>query len=183
LCLFGGAFDPPHLTHRRILEACRAQLPIDRIVVLPSGRHPFKPEPGAPAAARLELCRIAFGELPDVAIDPYEVEQPGIGYTVDTLRHFAAPGRDLYWVIGADNLAAIGSWREPEAIRRLCTLVVVPRAGIALHPAPGVIRLDVEPDDVASSAIRAALAAGRDVSRWVDPRVLQRIRSLRLYGC
>ena len=33
LCLFGGAFNPPHRTHERVIRAALEQLPVDRVVV------------------------------------------------------------------------------------------------------------------------------------------------------
>lgn len=186
LALFGGAFNPPHLTHTKIVAAAREQLPIQGVVILPAGDHPHKQERAhemAPAAARLELCHLAFGDLPDVTIDDRELRRPGLSYTVDTLAQFhdENPGAALYWIIGSDNLPSLRTWREPDRILELATLVVYPRKGHeARQQGPG-ITLDVTPDEVSASAIRDALAAGREPA-GLDPRVLDRIRQLGLYG-
>ena len=69
MALFGGAFNPPHLTHRKIIAAAREQLPVQQVLVLPAGAHPHKQDGAsdlAPPAARLELCQLAFGDLPYV---------------------------------------------------------------------------------------------------------------------
>lgn len=184
VCLFGGAFDPPHRTHARILEACAAQLPVDRLIVIPSGEHPFKRGQTAPAAARLELCRLAFAGMPGVEVSGYEVEQSGPSYTVETLRHFRQrypPPTQLFWVIGADNVLALPSWRAPDEIRRLCRLVVVPRRGVAPIDDPQLLWLQFEPDDVSSSEIRAQLRTGGPLTGMLAPAVHRRIAELQLY--
>jgi nicotinate-nucleotide adenylyltransferase len=190
LALFGGAFNPPHLTHRKIIAAARDQLPVTQVVVLPAGSHPHKQESDddmAPPAARLELCELAFGDIPQVQIDDRELRREGLSYTVDTLRELRdeQPTAALYWIIGSDNLPLLHTWREPDKIQELCTIVSYPRKGHMASPTDPGIRLDVTldatSDDVSASAIRDALRSGRQ-PQGLDPRVLQRIRQLGLYG-
>lgn len=183
LALFGGAFNPPHLSHKKILAAAKAQLPVDRVVILPAGAHPHKQEPEhemAAADARLELCRIAFGDIPYVTIDDRELRREGLSYTVDTLKELRGenPDTTLFWIIGSDNLPLLKTWRQPDKILQLATLVTYPRKGHE-EKGPGIL-LEVTPDDISASAIRAALRAGRKPS-GLDPRVLERIRQLSLY--
>jgi nicotinate-nucleotide adenylyltransferase len=188
--LFGGAFDPPHRAHRAILQAALAQLRpagVTRAVVLPAGRHPFKRQDLSPDAARLELCRLAFGDLPDVVVSDHELRPDHSGYTVDTLRHFPReqPDARLFFLVGADNLAQLPQWREPAAVLALATLVVVPRrtdGPVPVPPGADVVRVHVREDDVSSSAVRSELRRGGDVAGLVAPAVLARIRELGLYG-
>ncbi len=196
LALVGGAFNPPHLTHRKIIAAAKELLPVDKVVILPTGAHPHKQEPGhemASAAARLELCHLAFGDIPRVVIDDREMRREGLSYTVDTLQeiHDENPEAALFWIIGSDNLPLLPTWRRPERILSLATLVIYPRKGHAASPGdllPGralpegaVLTLDVTPDDVSATAIRNALRSGREPA-GLDPRVLDRIHQLGLYG-
>ncbi len=186
LALFGGAFNPPHLTHKKILAATKEQLPVTQVVVLPAGAHPHKQAADndmASAAARLELCALAFGDIPQVTIDDRELRREGLSYTVDTLRelHAEHPDQTLFWIIGADNLPLLRTWREPESILELCTLVTCPRKNHAANTAGPGITLDFQPDDVSASAIRKALRSGHK-PEGLDPRVLDRIRQLGLYG-
>lgn len=200
LCLFGGAFNPPHLTHERVIRAALAQLPVERVVVLPTGRHPLK-DAGelAPAEARLELCRLAFGDLEGaVEVDDWELRQSGPSYTVDTLHHFreyAAGGARPYWIIGSDNLKILPSWHRHRELCELAVIVTCPRMG---HPVDATSLLDLdleprardeilehvlqmEPDDVSASQIRACLREHRSASQWLRPAVERRIHELGLY--
>lgn len=200
LCLFGGAFNPPHRTHERVVRAALAQLPLDLLVVLPTGQHPLKPQHEmAPAAARLELCRLAFGAIPRVRVDDWEMRQPGPSYTVDTLRHYreySAPGSRPCWIVGSDNLALLPQWHRYHELLAMAVLVTVPRQGhpvgehalahLELTPAERAEILShvlaIEPDDVSASEIRARLRRGEPTGEWLHPAVEQRIRELGLYG-
>ncbi len=186
LALFGGAFNPPHLTHRKIIAAAKEQLPVQEVVILPAGAHPHKQTPEhemATAAARLELCHLAFGDIAYVTIDDRELRREGLSYTVDTLTELRNenPDATLFWIIGSDNLPLLGTWHEPDKILELATIVTYRRKGHETRPQGPGITLDVTPDEVSASGIREALRSRRQ-PREVDPRVLDRIRQLGLYG-
>ncbi len=186
LCLFGGSFNPPHRSHRRIIEAALAQLPVERCIVLPTGLHPLKVDPEmTPAEQRLQLCELAFGDMPGVEVSDLEQQRSGPSYTVDSLRHFHAldPQRPLYWVIGSDNLGILDQWRDLASIKTLATLVVFPRLGFAAaEPSlQGLQLLQMPADAVSSTEIRATLRRGEE-SPDLQPEVRQRIRELGMYS-
>lgn len=200
VALFGGAFDPPHRAHRAVAAACVAQLGVDRLVVLPSGAHPWKGVSyGASAEDRLALCRVAFADLPNVEVSDLEQRRTGVAYTIDTLRAFRAelgPDARIYFLIGSDNLADLPRWREAHAAMALAQFVTVPRAGVPIDAA-ALAKLDftpteresllahvlrVTPSPLASTELRARLAAGDDMADALAPDVLAEIRRLHLYG-
>ncbi len=199
LGVFGGSFNPPHASHRRLVEAALAQLPIDRLLVIPTGDHPLKRgDDMAPAADRLAMCRLAFGDQPGVAVDDRELRRPGRSFTVDTLAELAAehPGRRLFFLIGSDNLAILPQWREPARICELATLATYPRLGhpvdaaaLAALPLPPAARaavaahvLDLPADAVASSDLRARWRRGERTLPEVAPAVRDYLAAHGLYA-
>lgn len=199
LALLGGAFDPPHRTHRRIAEAALAQLPVAQLRVVPAGDHPHKLAAGMAAGHhRLAMCQHNFAGLPGVIVDDREVRRPGRSFTVDTLQelHDQLPGRPLFFVIGADNLPLLPTWREHHRILQLCTVVTFPRSGHERTPTDlhgldltqteqqALLRhhLAMPADAVSATAIRAALRAGtRDLPELL-PTVERYVREHHLYG-
>jgi nicotinate-nucleotide adenylyltransferase len=195
--VFGGAFNPPHRTHRKILRAALDALPASAAIVMPSGRHPHKRDRDmAPDDARLALCIAAFGDLPGVEISDLELRREGLAYAVDTARELAQsrPGSTLFLLVGADNLRILDSWHQHHALMELVTIVTYPRLN---HPIDRDLleiqdltaneidellawRLDVEPDDISATAIRAALRRGEQPPELVDS-VAGKIRELGLY--
>ena len=78
-------------------------------------------------------------------------------------------------MMGADSLAELSTWKEPEEILRLASLVVFPRVGLAMRldvPGPAALVMFESPRiDVSSTAVRASIASGRDVNGSLPPGV------------
>ncbi len=198
IAVYGGSFNPPHRTHRRICEAALAQLPVDELRLLPAGDHPHKRGQGlAPASHRLAMCQIAFAHLEGVVVDDRELRRPGPSFTVTTLEELRRehPGRDLWFVIGADNLPLLPTWKDHHRILELARVATFPRQDCPIDEASllGLDltqtererllagRLRLEPDAVSASGLRARLAHGEQALSDLDPRVEDYIRAHHLY--
>ena len=185
--LFGGSFDPVHLGHLLVAQAAIEELGLARLYFVLAAQSPFKPEnEPAPDAARLQLLRLALAGQSNCKIDEQELQRGGPSYTVDTLRDYARryPGAELFYLIGADNVAKLPLWREANELARLAEFVVVPRPGDAAQPFPAPFRgrtLTGFPLGVSSSQLRARVKAGLPIDRLVPPAVAEAIRNQRLY--
>jgi nicotinate-nucleotide adenylyltransferase len=187
--MFGGAFDPPHRAHLALARAAIDQLRLDRLHVLPTGDAWHKARTLTAGVHRLEMARLAFAGLPQVVVDPKELERSGPTYSIDTLRELQAehPQAELVLLMGEDQAAGFTRWRAWEDIARLAVLGVAGRgsgAGLAaLRALPGVrvegLRLPQMPES--ATDIRARLTAGQDIAELVPPAVASYIESQHLY--
>ncbi len=161
--LYGGAFDPPHRGHVELARRAKAELGLDRLIVLVSERPGHKVV-DTPAETRLEMARAAFPD-DEVVLDTE-------ARTVDTLR--AHPEwEDPLFLIGADQFCDFPSWKEPDEVLRLVRLAVATRPGFPrerIEPVlaglkhPERVRFfEIEPTPVASRELRARLDVGADV--------------------
>jgi len=129
------------------------------------------------------MVRLAIAGADGIALT--RIEEPhDPSYTADLLRacHFRTRA-DLYFIIGADSLAELPSWKDPAEIVRLATLVVFPRdhrpvflgvpgdASLAVFEAPVI--------DVSSSGIRASIRAGEVPRDSLAPAVAAYIGAAR----
>src|SRR5262249_32930148 len=132
LGLFGGTFDPIHLGHLILAEQCRESCGLDRVWFVVAGAPPHKPGGRTAVAHRLEMVGIAIAGHSAFAVSDIEATRPGPHYSVETLETLRQdhPDEELFFLIGADSLEDLPSWREPERIARLATIVVVNRPGI-----------------------------------------------------
>lgn len=164
--VLGGAFDPPHRAHRALAEAALAQLDLDALHIVPTGQAWHKARPLTDATHRLAMCQRAFGDLPGVVLDARELRRTGPSYTVDTLTELRAehPAAELLLLLGADQWAALPTWKRWRDVLALATVVVAQRPG-CVAPGPSgasALSLELPPLPVSSTAVRAAVAAGAD---------------------
>jgi nicotinate-nucleotide adenylyltransferase len=164
--LLGGAFDPPHNGHVALAAAVRERFGEPVVLVTEDPGHKATV---ASAADRLRLANAAF--------PGYRVELDPNARTVDLLRsgRFAEP----LVVIGADEYRDLPGWKEPEEVRRLARLAVATRPGF---PVEGDVEcFEIEPLPIASSELRARVAAGEPIDAFVPAAVAALIRELGLY--
>src|SRR5450432_3240491 len=186
LGIFGGSFDPVHLGHLLVAQAAVEELGLDKLFFIPAAQSPFKPE-NKPAPARLQLLRLALAGKTNCEIDEQEIRRGGISYAIETLRDYAKkfPGAKLYYLIGSDNVAKLGEWREADELARLAEFAAIPRPGGIAAEFPKPFRgknLKGFWVGVSSSQIRARVKAGLPVENLVPPFVAGAIRAARLYA-
>ncbi len=181
LGLFGGTFDPIHLGHLILAEQCREACRLDRVWFVVSGAPPHKRGDRTPVAHRIEMARIAIAGHQAFEVSEIEAMRPGPHYSVDTLDavHRQRPGDDLFFLIGADSLVDLPTWRDPAGIARLATIVVVNRPGmVEVDPSilpgfgPGtkdLLFVTIPSIGIASKVLRQRLAERRTI-RYMVPR-------------
>jgi len=190
--VFGGAFDPPHLAHRALLEAALAELKLDVLRVVPTGDAWHKPRRLSAAAHRLAMVQLAFDDVPHIHVDTQEIARSGPSYTVDTLRHIAAaePGAELFLIMGADQAAALTSWHDWQAILQLAIICVATRdqqsKNGTMFDAENLfperfLHLSMPATPVSATQIRNMIATGQSVQTLVSEPVARYIADHHLY--
>ncbi len=189
LGLYGGTFDPIHLGHLILAEACREACGLDRVWFVVAGAPPHKPGGRTDVAHRLEMARLAVAGNPTFEVSEIETRRPGPHYSVETLEavRLERPEDDLFFLIGADSLVDLPHWKGPDRIMRLASLVVANRPGFE-PPVPDVPpdarpihRVAIPPIGIASHEIRRRLLDGRTVRYQVPRAVEAYIEAHRLY--
>jgi nicotinate-nucleotide adenylyltransferase len=177
--VFGGTFDPPHHGHLVIAADVHDALGLDRVLLVPSAVPPHKRNTvQAAAEVRLEMLHAAVRGDPRFQVDDLELRRPGPSYTVDTLRALRErfPGAELFFLIGADNVRELSSWREPEEIVRLARIVVVPRGCESIDaeaPFP-FLTVPVIRTELSATEVRRRVAAGLSI-RYLVPDAVREI--------
>jgi nicotinate-nucleotide adenylyltransferase len=194
LGIFGGSFDPVHNAHLALAGACQQQARLDEVWFTPTAIQPLKHKgPRATDSARVEMLRLAIADEPTWRVCTIETDRGGFSYTVETLRQIREelPDARLFFLIGADALNDVAKWKEPRAIFRLATPLVVHRAG---EPTPNFDELkqlcteQTEPQsiqmpamEISSSQIRRRVELGQSVDDLVPNAVAKFIAEHGLY--
>ena len=188
--VMGGTFDPIHIGHLVAASEVAHRFALDRVVFVPTGQPWQKSDRRvSPPEDRYLMTVIATAADERFSVSRVDVDREGPTYTVDTLREIRAEwgeDHDFHFITGADALAEILSWREPDEVLRLAHLVGVTRPGHVLADpglAPGrVTLLEIPALAISSSAIRARVAQGEPIRYLVTPGVEAYIAKVGLYA-
>ena len=194
--ILGGTFDPFHKGHLMLAKTAYEQFELDEVWIMPNGNPPHKRNiEQTDFEIRCEMIRLSIKEAPYMVLCDYEGSEDSYHFTYQTLGEFKKmyPDDEFYFIIGADSLRDFPTWREPEIISQLCTLLVACRdeSGIAdlkLKIAEMKERFDAEclimnspKVDAASSEIRVMVSEGKDIADYVGKEVANYIKNEKLY--
>lgn len=193
--LMGGSFNPVHCGHLNMARAALDSGAVEQVLFLPSGNPPHKHEGLADKLDRLAMVRLAVEGEDGMGVLTEEVERSGVIYTVDTLSILkgSMPDCRFHYLIGADTLRVLHTWRRVQDVILLCAFLVFMRPGedeaqtraladewrargaqIALLPAKCM--------NISSTEIRQRLARGGPLDGLVPKQVERYILTHGLYG-
>jgi nicotinate-nucleotide adenylyltransferase len=186
--LFGGTFDPPHNAHVALARLAMTELALDELRWIPAGQPWQKARQITPAVHREAMVRLAMGDEPRCVLERCEIRRAGPSFTLDTVRELQAaqPGAQWFLIIGQDQYAGLHTWRDWRELLSRVTLAVANRPGVAVEPHPDVKAaahqvVPLPMLDIASTDIRARVAAGQDIDALVPVSVARYIEANHLY--
>jgi len=198
LGIFGGSFDPVHWGHLELATCCQEQGALDQVWFTPAAVQPLKQHgPHASDENRETMLQLALAGHADWRVCRQETERGGVSYSVDTLRAIGAqwPDTEKFFLMGADTLRLLPNWKNPEALCRIATPLVVHRAGepepdfsiLAPWLDPKRIReierqqIEMPAMPISSSQIRRQIAQGGSLENLVPEAVARYIAEHGLY--
>jgi len=197
IAVLGGTFDPIHIGHLAIAGAAYKQLKPQMVLFMPCGEPSHKSNRQITnAKERYFMTALAICEYPPFDISRLELDRPGPSYTIDTARTLKAicpPEAVIYFIIGADALEEILSWKDAEELLRLCRFAAVPRPGYDKEKGLAYIDyltktynahihwLEAPTLDISSTDIRERFKTGQTVCGLVPKAVEDYARQQGLY--
>jgi nicotinate-nucleotide adenylyltransferase len=189
--VMGGTFDPIHHGHLVAASEVQAWFDLDEVVFVPTG-DPWQKSDRAVTTAehRYLMTVIATAANPRFTVSRVDIDRHGPTYTRDTLRDLrtAMPDAELYFITGADALADIFTWRDPDELFELAQFVGCTRPGytmdadvLAALPAERVTMVEIPALAISSTACRERARAGEPVWYLVPDGVVQYISKHHLY--
>jgi nicotinate-nucleotide adenylyltransferase len=210
VALLGGSFDPVHDGHVALAELFAGLLHPDQLRIVPAGRPWQKSGLEASDAQRVAMLELAFGQAGfPVTIDLQEIERDRATFTIDTLRAVRAelgPDAAIVFLMGADQLHKLDTWREwrelfelahigvgarpgfdlaaetlPPAVTRELAQRLAPPEKLCSAPAGMVAIVHTLAVDISATQVRNAIRQGGDANSLVAPVVLDYIQQHNLY--
>ncbi len=195
--LFGGSFNPVHLGHLAMVQAFLKAVDPDFTLVMPCAIPPHKAQSVCVSdETRLALVQAAFGALPKVEVDAYEMQKGGKSYTFETLRHLRTrfPKDEIVMLVGGDSFLTVQNWVNGAEILKNCTLCGLPRGTGDLTPMQAQAdflqktfgaKTQILPHSVApysSTQVRQVLPQGANPYLFVPAPAAQMMIDQGLYG-
>ena len=188
--LFGGTFNPLHNAHIEVARAALKQYELSRIVFIPNGIPPHKEQVlEVDKEARFEMVRLAIESMPEFTVSRVEVDRDGPSYTIDTIRALEDDyPQGICFIVGADRLLKIDTWKEPHELLRSLPFIIAPRSGVSLDvfdvsPFREAVIVPLQMDDVdlSSSGLRERVQRGESIREWVPEQVAEYIEEHKYY--
>lgn len=182
--LFGGTFNPVHTGHLVMADQVGNQLGLEKVYFMPDATPPHADAKTAiDAKYRVEMLQAAIHDNPLFGLELCEIERGGVSYTYDTMRYLREqhPDTDYYFIIGADMVNYLPTWKNIEQLAQMVQFVGVKRPGYPPASKFPVLWVDAPLLDITSTAIRHRIAHGRSIRYLVPDCVDSYIRKEGLY--
>ena len=187
----GGTFDPIHHGHLVAASEVQSWFDLDQVLFVPTGEPWQKVDRVVtPAEHRYLMAVIATAANPRFEVSRVDIDRQGFTYTIDTLRELRQqhPDADLYFITGADALAAILTWRDHEELFDLAHFVGCTRPGHEINeqtlsglPQDKITLVEIPALAISSTACRNRVVAGEPVWYLVPDGVVQYLAKHDLY--
>ncbi len=189
--IYGGAFDPPHISHIQTAKALLLERKYDKLILLPSHNPPHKML-SATDADRLNMLKFVTDNK--IILSDLEIKRDGVGYTVDILPELIKQyGDNIEFIIGGDSFLNFDKWYKPLEILKLVKILVVARDGEVEKlqdklkeydniPKLGITIAKYLPKSMSSSEIRNKLRLHIVTCDLLDKKVIYYINKHNLYN-
>ena len=163
--LLGGSFDPFHKGHESLIDGALRSGIVDAVIVIPSGRNPFKSGRNVTAAPyRYYMTKGAVEEDfkgRNVFVSDIELVYSGTSFTLTTIKEIsktsyiraflkangikdskASENHMFFWITGSDVLPTFEKWHKADEILKIAGLLVASRPGDGVDVHEQIIRLE-----------------------------------------
>lgn len=193
--IMGGTFNPIHYGHLMLGETAYEQFGLDKVLIMPAKNPYYKSiSSNIKEENRVEMIKCAIADNDHFQFSDVELQREGNTYTVDTLEHLTSqyPDVDFYFILGADSLYHIETWKNAAKILSLAKIVAASRADAfsAIDSQieylndkydAEVLKLNSPNLEISSSYLRKQLKEGRSCRYLLPDAVLAYIKEKKLY--
>ena len=196
IVIFGGAFNPPTRAHLDIATEALYYLDAEKVLFVPVSDL-YKKDDVEISYHRVNMLNLAIGNFRRLEIDFTEVDAVKLTYTYETVEKIKSQYQDkeLFLLIGADNLEDFKNWKNQRSIMENCSLLVVNRNNSSIDEIiesneiltefkDKIIEAPIEEIEISSTEVRNRIASGEleGLENLVDKEVIDYIIENKLYS-
>ena len=185
VAVFGGSFDPIHNGHLALAGEVISRGLADEVWLMVTPQNPHKQDKIlSDERLRFQMAQLAVEGMDGVKACDFEFSLPRPSYTLTTLTALdeAFPDKEFCLLIGADNWEKFDRWYKGDEILSRYGIIVYPRGSEGEPSLPSGVRwLPAKLYDISSTMVRAAVAAGNDITGLVPATVVRFINDNKMY--
>ena len=196
IIIFGGTFNPPTRAHLDIATEALYYLDAEKVLFVPVSDL-YKKDDVEISYHRVNMLNLAIGNFRRLEIDFTEVDSVKLTYTYETIEKIKSQYQDkeLFLLIGADNLEDFKNWKNQRSIMENCSLLVVNRNNSSIDEIiesneiltefkDKIIEAPIEEIGISSTEVRNRIASGEleGLENLVDKEVIDYIVENKLYS-
>jgi nicotinate-nucleotide adenylyltransferase len=130
LGILGGSFDPAHKGHLVISKIAIKKIKLNKIFWIITKQNPFKDEAFYSLSQRIIKAKKLTKNIKKIRIIHLD-KALGSSRSIDTINYLIKEKKykDIYFIIGSDNLLEFHKWKSWKKIVKLTKLIVFSRKG------------------------------------------------------
>ena len=127
--ILGGSFDPAHKGHLAISKEAVKRFELKQIIWAITKKNPFKKQSTVTVATRIKNCKKITQNASYIKVKYYEniIKSKK---TINLINYLTKnKKREIYFLMGADNLINFHKWHKWKIISCKCKIIVFDRHG------------------------------------------------------
>ena len=147
--ILGGTFDPPHKGHVHISKIALKKLKLNKLIWIVTKRNPLKRKPHLSTRVRINLSKEMTKKEKKIFVRYFDDKVKSIN-TFNLLNFIKKKNQktELFFLIGADNLAKFHKWNNWKKIPKLAKIVIFPRQNYSIKSLKPVISKKLNKKDL-----------------------------------
>ena len=184
--IMGGTFNPIHFGHLLLGETAYEQFSLDEVLFMPT-KNPYykKLTNSVTEEDRMQMVQLAIRDNSHFTFSGEELDREGTTYTVETPTSLTERNPDCayYFIMGADSLYHIESWKDTEKVLQMAVILVAGRGDLSSSLSSQIEYIENKYDasihflnspslEISSNDIRRRIRAGESI-RYLLPREVE----------
>ncbi len=128
--LLGGSFDPAHKGHLEISKIAIKKLKLSKVIWIVTKKNPFKSIPYYSLSHRLKKAKEIAKYVKKIQVVYFD-KRINSSRSIDIIKYLINRKKlkEIYFIIGSDNLINLHKWKSWKKIVKLTKLIVFSRSG------------------------------------------------------
>lgn len=190
---FGGSFNPPTIAHIELANITIKEYKLDKLIFVPVGNQ-YKKIGLVDEKYRYEMLKIVCEELKHVEVSDIELKIKEELKAIDIFNILKEKYNhaELYYILGADNLEKMSSWKDAEELIKNFKFIILERGNLCLE---NILKKDkllqkyaqnFKPIhnnmQISSTFIRQHIKEKEKIKPIITPKILDYIQKNKLYN-